>query len=163
MADYASKTSAWDCIFCKIISWDITTPGIFREDEEFMAFLSTRPSVEWFTVVVPKNHYGSDVLALPDDVLQRCIVAAKKVSKILLNYFDDVGRVGLVMEWTGVDHAHIKLIPMHGTKHMKEGEWKQYLSGREDYFEEYPGYIISTDGPKADEEDIRKLAEGLRK
>ena len=39
--------SAWsDCIFCEILNGNIKTAGIFREDEEFMAFLSTWPSVE---------------------------------------------------------------------------------------------------------------------
>ena len=163
MADYKSKTDKGECIFCKIIDGDIKTPGIFWEDDEFMAFLSTWPSVVGFTVVVPKEHYGSDCLAMPYDVLQRFIVVAKKVSEVLLKHFEDVGRVGLIMEGTGVDHAHIKLIPMHGTGHMKKGVWKQYLSGRSDYFEKYEGYIISTDGPKADEQKICELAEKLRK
>lgn len=162
MANYKSSTSKGNCIFCEIIKGNIQTPGIFWEDDEFMAFLSTWPSVEGFTVVVPKEHYGSDCLAMPDDVLQRFILVAKKVSSVLLEYFDDIGRVGLIMEGTGVDHAHIKLIPMHGTGHMKKGIWKQYLSGRSDYFEKYEGYIISTDGPKADPEKIRDLAKKLK-
>ncbi|MBS8122013.1 HIT family protein [Candidatus Vampirococcus lugosii] len=162
MANYKSSTDEGKCIFCEIIKGNIQTPGIFWEDNEFMAFLSTWPSVEGFTVVVPKEHYGSDCLALPDDVLQRFILATKKVSNVLLKNFDDVGRVGLIMEGTGVDHAHIKLVPMHGTGHMKKGVWKQYLSGRSDYFETYEGYIISTDGPKANPEKIRDLAKKLR-
>lgn len=162
MADYKSSTDEGKCIFCEIINWNLHTPGIFWENEEFMAFLSTRPSVEWFTVVVPKTHYGSDVLAMPDEVLQRFVIAAKKVSQLLLNYFEDVGRVGLIMEGTGIDHAHIKLVPMHGTAHMKQGIWKQYLSGRSDFFERYEGYIISTDGPKADPEKISLLAKKLK-
>lgn len=162
MADYKPKTDKGECIFCKIIDGAIKTPGVFWEDDEFMAFLSTWPSVEGFTVLVPKEHYGSDCLAMPDDILQKFIIAAKKVSKVLLRYFENVGRVGIIMEGTGIDHAHIKLVPMHGTGHMKKGIWKQYLSGRSDYFEKYEGYIISTDGPKADEQKIRKLAENLR-
>lgn len=162
MANYKSSTDGGDCIFCEIIKGNIQTPGIFWEDNEFIAFLSTWPSVEGFTVVVPKEHHGSDCLAMPDDVLQRFILVAKKVSNILLKHFDDVGRVGLIMEGTGVDHAHIKLVPMHGTGHMKKGIWKQYLSGKSDYFEKYEGYIISTDGPKADPEKIKDLAKKLR-
>jgi len=162
MANYKSSTDKGKCIFCEIIKGNIQTPGIFWEDDEFMAFLSTWPSVEGFTVIVPKEHYGSDCLAMPDDVLQGFVLAAKKVSNILLKHFDDVGRVGLIMEGTGVDHAHIKLDPMHGTEHMKKGAWKQYLSGRSDYFEKYEGYIISTDGPEADPEKLRDLAEKLK-
>ena len=127
-----------------------------------MAFLSGWPSVEGFTVVVPKKHYGSDVLSMPDKELQKFILATKKVSNILLKHFEEVGRVGLIMEGTGVDHAHIKLIPMHGTGHMKKGIWKQYLSGRSDYFDKYEGFLISTDGPKADPEKLKELANKLR-
>ena len=163
MANYKSSTDKGKCIFCEIIRGNIQTPGIFWEDSEFMAFLSTWPSVEGFTVVVPKQHFASDCLAMPDNILQKFILAAKKVSDILLKHFEDVGRVGLIMEGTGVDHAHIKLVPMHGTGHMKKGIWKQYLSGRSDYFEKYEGYIISTDGPKADPEKLKALAQNLRK
>ena len=162
MANYKSSTEEGKCIFCEIIRGNIPTPGIFWDDEEFMAFLSTWPSVEGFTVLVPKKHYGSDCLAMPDDILQRFILSAKKVSAVLSTHFEDVGRVGLIIEGTGVDHAHIKLIPMHGTGHLKKGIWKQYLSGQSDYFEKYEGYIISTDGPKADPEKLKDLAERLR-
>ena len=163
MANYKSSTNEGKCIFCEIVKGNIKTPGIFWEDKYFMAFLSTWPNTEGFTVVVTKEHYKSDVLALPDDMLQKIIISAKKVSNIILKHFEDVGRVGLIMERTGVDHAHIKLIPMHGTGHMKKGVWKQYLSGKSDYFNKYEGYIISTDGPKADPEEIKELAQKLRK
>ena len=162
MANYKSSTDEGKCIFCEIIKGNIQTPGIFWKNNEFMAFLSTWPSVEGFTVVVPKKHYGSDCLAMPDDVLQRFTLAAKKVSEVLLKHFEDVGRVGLIMEGTGIDHAHIKLVPMHGTGHLKKGIWKQYLSGRSDYTEKYEGYITSSDGPRADPEKLRALAEKLK-
>ncbi|MFC1644411.1 HIT family protein [Patescibacteria group bacterium] len=151
------------CIFCGIINGKIETPGIFWEDEKFMAFLSTFPSVNGFTVVIPKKHYDSDVLAMTEDDLSEFVLAAKKVSNILLSHFDDVGRVGLVMEGTGIDHAHIKLIPMHGTEYMKRGEWRPVASNKDDFYEKYEGYISSNDGPKADEEELRRVAENLKK
>jgi diadenosine tetraphosphate (Ap4A) HIT family hydrolase len=58
-------------------------------------------------------------------------------------YFDDVGRVGLIMEGTGIDHAHIKLFPMHNTSQLDESKWKQFHSKDDQYFETYPGYISS--------------------
>lgn len=151
-----------DCIFCAIVSGEIKTPGVFWEDEKFMAFLSTSPSVEGFSIVIPKKHYDSDVLAIPDEDLKDFVVATKKVSNILLDHFEDVGRVGLVMEGTGINHAHIKLIPMHGTEHMKRGEWKMIPSNKHDFYEKYEGWIASHDGPRADEKDLKKLADELR-
>ncbi len=68
MLQTKSSTDEGKCVFCEIIKGKIKTPGIFWEDHEFMAFLSTWPSVEGFTVVVPKEHYSSDFLTMPDDV-----------------------------------------------------------------------------------------------
>jgi len=163
MADYKSTTSDNNCVFCQIIKGNIKTPGIFWENAEFMAFLSTWPNTKGFTVIVPKDHYGSDVLAMPDSKLSKMVLVAKKVSTILIKMFADVGRVGLVMEGTGVDHAHIKLFPMHGTENLKTGNWKQHHSKNDKFFEQYEGYIASNDGPKADEQELKKLAKQLRK
>lgn len=162
MANYNTSTEQGKCIFCEIANGNLHTPGIFWEDENYMAFLSTWPSVEGFTVVIPKAHHYSDVLAMDDDHLKNFILAAKKVSQILLNGFEDVGRVGLVMEGTGVNHAHIKLIPMHGTDHMKNGDWKQYHSGKSNYYDKYEGFLVSADGPKADPVEIQNLADRLK-
>ncbi len=162
MASYEAKTKDNKCIFCEIVAGKLKA-GIFWEDDEFMAFLTTYPSTEGFSCVVPKKHFGSDVLKIPDDVLQRFIIAAKKVTQILENYYDDVGRVGVMMEGLGIDHAHIKLIPLHGTEHLKRGEWKQFLSNKEFWFDKYEGYISSADGPHVEPKKIWDLAEKIKK
>ena len=99
---------------------------------------------------------------MPDAILQKYIIAAKTVAEILENYFEDVGRVGLIMEGTGIDHAHIKLVPMHGTENLKKGIWKQVLSGKEFWFEKYEGWISSGSGPMIDSETLKELANRLR-
>lgn len=162
MADYEAKTKGGFCPFCEIAAGRLETPGVFWEDDTFMAFLSIDPNTEGFTCVIPKEHFGSDVLKMPDATLVEFVLAAKKVASVLENHFDDVGRVGLIMEGTGIDHAHIKLVPFHGTEHLKRGEWKQTLSGKEFWFDTYEGWISSGGGPKADPEKLRKLAVRLR-
>lgn len=162
MTNYKSTTEEGECIFCKIVSGDIKTPGIFWEDDEFMAFLSTYPNMEGVSAVIPKKHYGSDVLQMPNDILQRFILATKIVSKKLMRHFNDVGRIGLIMEGTGINHAHIKLYPMHGTGYMKKGEWKQCLSDDNKFFKTYEGYLSSNDGPEADPQELRELAKKLK-
>ncbi len=163
MVKYESSTKEGKCIFCEIVKGNITTPGIFWENDEFMSFLSLWPNTEGVSVVIPKKHYNSDVLALPDEVLQKFIIASKKVSEILMKHYKEVGRVGVIMEGMGINHAHIKLIPMHGTGNLKNGKWKQNLTEKTDYFEKYEGYITSTEGPKKSYEEINELAEKLRR
>jgi len=162
MATYDAITKDNKCIFCEIVAGCFETPGIFWENDEFMAFLSIDPNTEGFSCVIPKEHHGSDVLKMPDDMLQKFILASKHVATILENYFSDVGRVGLMMEGTGIDHAHIKLVPLHGTENLKKGMWEQFLSGKEFWFEKYEGWICSGGGPKADPEKLKILAQGLK-
>ena len=163
MATYDATTTENKCIFCEIVAGRFQTPGIFWENDEFMAFLSIDPNTEGFSCVIPKEHYGSDVMKMPDEMLQKFILAAKYVAGILESYFPDVGRVGVLMEGTGIDHAHIKLAPFHGTENLKNGGWQQYLSGKEFWFDKYEGWICSAGGPKADPEKLKLLAEGIRK
>ena len=164
MADYKDKTEEQKCIFCEIAKGNIKPLGnaLIYENDNFMAWLSPFPNTLGFTVVIPKKHYFSDVLKMDDNVFCDFLLVSKKVSNMLENYFEDVGRVGLIMEGTGINHAHIKLFPMHGTEFMKKGEWKQFHSGVDTYFEKYLGYISSNDGPKADFEKLAKLAKNIR-
>lgn len=163
MATYEPTTTEHKCVFCEIAAGRFQTPGIFWENDAFMAFLSIDPNTEGFSCVIPKEHYGSDVMKMPDDILQQFILASKHVAGILENYFPDVGRVGVLMEGTGIDHAHIKLAPMHGTGELKRGEWKQYLSGKEFWFDTYEGWICSGGGPMADMNQLKLLAENIKK
>ena len=159
MANYGSKTKEGKCIFCEIARGNIEPRkgGKFWENEKYMAWLSPFPNTNGFTVVIPKKHYGSDVLQMPDKELAEFIIEIKKISEHLLSKLENVGRIGLIMEGTGIDHAHIKLIPLHGTEYMKKGEWRQVHSRVNTYFKTYLGYISSNDGPKANEKSIEKL------
>jgi len=162
MGKYEAKTADNKCVFCEIANHTLDTPGIFWENDQFMAFLSIDPNTEGFTCVIPKKHFGSDVLKMPSDYLKNLLMAAKQVALILENYFNDVGRVGLIMEGTGIDHAHVKLVPMHGTEYMKRGEWKQILSGKNFWFDKYEGWISSGSGPKTDPFKLKNLADDLK-
>lgn len=151
-----------DCIFCRIVRGEEKTPGIFWEDEHHMAMLSIDPNTEGFSIVIPKDHYDSDILDMPDEALTLFILAAKKASHVLGRAFDDVGRIGLLMEGTGINHAHIKLSPMHHTPELKEGGFQHYPSGKEFWFDRYDGYISSGPGPMADPKHLTEVAQRIR-
>ncbi len=161
MALYDATMKDGTCIFCDIIRKN--DPNVILwEDTKHAAFLSIDPNTPGFTLVVPKQHYGSDILGMPDEALRDFIVAAKNVSEVLKNFYESVGRVGLIMEGTGIDHAHIKLIPMHGTEHMKKGEWKQMFSDAEHWFETYEGWLSSAGGPMADRAQLTELTTRIK-
>jgi diadenosine tetraphosphate (Ap4A) HIT family hydrolase len=147
------------CVFCGIISGEVPSYKIW-EDEKHVAFLSIFPNTEGTTVVVPKDHYSSYVFDLPDQVLSELILAAKKVAKLLDARLEDVGRTAMVFEGYGVDHAHAKLFPMHGTADLKA--WKKIESNVDKYFNQYEGYISSHDYERADDTLLAALAKKIR-
>lgn len=164
MANYKSKTENNKCILCEIANGNIPPMGngMIYEDEKYMAWLSPFPNTLGFTAVAPKKHFSSDVLTMSDKEFTELLLVSKKVAKMLENHFEDVGRVGLIIEGMGIDHAHIKLSPMHGTGYMKKGEWRQHHSEIETYFDKYEGYISSNDSKQADLDELELLAKMIR-
>lgn len=149
-----------DCIFCQIAQGQAPSHKIW-ENETHLAFLSIFPNTEGFTIVIPKEHYGSYAFEQDDQILSELIIATKKVAHILDNYFSDVGRCGLFFEGFGVDHLHSKLFPMHGTGDMTK--WEPIESGDYNrYFEQYPGYLSSNSGERADDQKLAELAAKIR-
>lgn len=147
------------CIFCKIVSGQAPSHKIW-EDESHLAFLSIFPNTLGFTVVITKKHYPSDLFSLDDGVFHGLVFAARETARLLNRSLDDVGRTGLIIEGMMIDHAHIKLFPMHGTR---KGDWEEHLSsGVNKYFEKYEGYISSHNGPLATDADLARLAQKIR-
>ena len=148
------------CIFCDIVDGRSPSHTIW-EDEKYIAFLSIYPNTEGFSVVVTKEHYPSYVFDLPDDVVADLVLAAKQVAKLLDERLPDVGRTGMILEGFGIDHAHAKLFPMHGTA--GDGEWRKRSSNMDKYFTEYEGYISSHDYKRADDARLAELAKKIKK
>lgn len=147
-----------NCVFCKIVRGKEPCHKIW-EDKEHLAFLSIYPNTKGFSVVITKKHYSSYAFNLPDDVLKKLTIASKKVAKLLDQKLEDVGRTGMIFEGFGVNHAHAKLFPMHGTKMRK---WKQIASSVDKYFTIYEGYISSHNYKRADDKNLSELAKKIR-
>ncbi|MCX6824733.1 MAG: HIT domain-containing protein [candidate division SR1 bacterium] len=145
-----------DCVFCKIVAGEIPSVKIW-EDDNFFAIFDIFPNCKGQTLVISKEHHDSDIFVLQDDYYAKYTLAVKKVISLLKQGLG-VQRVGMVMEGLGVNHAHFKLYPMHGlTKDRKE-----YIGGRELSFDDYPGYITTEIGPKADINELQKLADSFK-
>ena len=148
-----------NCVFCEIVTGAIPCHLIWEGDTH-MAFLSSHPNTEGFSVVIPKRHYSSYIFAQDDSVASALVLAARKVALILDQALDDVGRTGMIFEGYGVDHLHAKLFPMHGTGN--SSEFKPIASSYMKYFQKYEGYISSHDAAKADEAELTELARRIR-
>lgn len=146
-----------NCIFCKIAKGEIGTAKVW-EDENFLAFLDINPNTRGMTLLIPKKHYGSYIFDMPDKELSEMMIAGKKVAGMLEKAFG-VGRVAVVMEGMGVDHVHIKLYPLHGVgKDFQEMNVSERI-----FFDKYQGYISTQMGPQLSGEELKKVADLIRK
>jgi len=144
-----------DCIFCKIVKGELPSVKIW-EDKEFIAVLDKMPNTEGMTLIIPKKHYDSYAFDMPDEFYTKFMLASKKVAKLLEKGLK-VKRVAMVMEGMGVNHAHIKLYPLHGIKEKFEEMWAE----KEIYFNKYEGYLSTQTGPKKSIEELNKIADKI--
>jgi diadenosine tetraphosphate (Ap4A) HIT family hydrolase len=147
------------CPYCDIIEGKQFCHKIW-ENEDFLAFLSIFPNTDGFTILITKQHYPAYIFDLPDELLFKFIQAAKTVAKLLDTKLEDVGRTGLIVESTGIDHAHIKLIPMHGTANI--AKWQPPIAYLDKYFKKYEGYLSSHDSTRRTDKELEKIAKKIR-
>ena len=138
-----------ECIFCKIANNESPCFKIW-ENDEFLAFLDIMPNVKGQTLLVPKQHYDSDLFQIDDaDFYKRLMSAAKEVVDMLKKSLK-VQRVWMIMEWMWVNHLHLKLYPMYGLN--EERQQIEVRSGI--FFETYPGYLTTQMWEQADMEEL---------
>ncbi|MFC1649813.1 HIT family protein [Patescibacteria group bacterium] len=155
------SSNSTNCIFCRIVSGDIPSEIIW-DDDSHVAFLTPFPNTEGFTVVATKEHKPSYAFENDNETLTSIVLATKKVARFIDKAYADVGRCGMFFEGFGVDHLHSKLFPMHGTGNMDD--WEMIESDiLEVYFDKYPGYLSSHNGKKAEDKELRKIADKIRK
>ena len=145
-----------NCIFCKIAKGEIPCAKIW-EDDKYLAFLDINPNTKGMTLVIPKEHFHSYLFDMPAGKQSEFLGAANKVARMLEKYFK-ISRVALVMEGMGINHAHLKLYPLHGVTDKFVEMW----ASEKKFFEKYEGYISTQLGPQADMEELKKLAEEIK-
>ena len=144
-----------DCIFCKIVKGEINSVKIF-EDKDFLAILDVNPNTEGMTLVLTKEHYDSYAFNMSDNIYKKFLITTKEVAKILEKGLD-VKRVAMVMEGMGINHAHIKLYPLHGI----DEKFKEMWAKDKIYFEKYNGYISTQLGPQKSIEELNVVAKKI--
>ena len=145
-----------DCLFCKIIAGDQKSWKVY-EDKDHIAFLTPFPNTPGFTVLITREHFGSYLFDLEKNRYVSMLKAARKLAKILDKKLG-TKRTGLIIEGMGVDHAHIKLVPMYG---IPDGDWKPILSSSPEFNEQYRGFLESKDGPRMSDQELDRIQQEI--
>lgn len=112
-----------DCIFCKIIVWEIPCYTIFENDYVF-AFLDIRPLHLGHVLVVPKKH--EDHFYDLDSTNYIELMDAVQILAPAIQEATSSKRVWVVIEWLEVAHAHIHLIPINQTGDLDSSHRKSF-------------------------------------
>ena len=104
-----------NCIFCKLANGDIPTMSLY-EDEDFRVIFDASPATLGHALILPKEH-AANVFEMPDDLLAKAHVLAKKLAKVLTEVFnaDGVNILQNNNEAAGqsVFHFHSHIIPRY--------------------------------------------------
>ncbi|MBW2988516.1 HIT domain-containing protein [Candidatus Woesearchaeota archaeon] len=145
-----------NCVFCKIVKGDIPSVKIY-EDDEFIAILDINPNTEGATLLISKQHYPSYIVDIPEEPYTKFFERARKIAKLLEKGLG-VKRCAIVLEGMGINHAHLKIYPLHGISE----EWHPVEAEERVYFKAYPGYVSTQLGPQASLEELEKVANKIR-
>lgn len=145
-----------NCVFCDIVSGKIQAHKIY-EDMKYIAILDIHPNTSGQTLIITKKHYPSYVFKMNERKYLDLMKVSKKIA-ILLDNKLKVKRTAMVMEGMGIDHAHIKLYPLHGLNK----EFKEIWAKKRIFFDKYKGYITTLMGPEIKKEHLKKISKKIR-
>src|SRR3989338_6058603 len=103
------------CRFCEIAQHKVSDYVIW-EDGKFMALLDINPANPGHCMLIPKEHvdYFFD---LPDSLYLELFKTAKRISEPLRKAMN-AKRVGIAVSGFDVHHAHLHLVPLHGSNEL---------------------------------------------
>ncbi|TNN40961.1 Isoaspartyl peptidase [Liparis tanakae] len=142
--------SSNDSLFCRIVRGQQQQWRVW-EDSEHVAFLTPYPNTPGLTVVVPRKHLSSDIFKLEEADYKALILATYKVARLLEEGMRARG-VALIFEGLEIDYAHAKLIPL-----LPSPDGTKPADLQAEFFQSYPGYVSSLDGPAADPETLKGI------
>jgi histidine triad (HIT) family protein len=141
-----------DCLFCRLIADQIPSHKIY-EDERHIAVLDIFPSVRGQALVLPKKHLSSYVFALDDADYSALMRASREVALLIDRTLGTI-RTCMVMEGMEVDHAHIKLYPIHAILRHTATETID--------LNQYPGYLSTLHGERMPDAELAEIAAAFR-
>jgi histidine triad (HIT) family protein len=104
-----------DCIFCKIVAGELPARKV-DEDEHTIAFMDISPWTRGHALVIPREH-ARNLYEAPDELLERTVVAAKRLAVKMRDRLgcDGVNLLNSCEEaaWQTVFHLHVHVIPRY--------------------------------------------------
>lgn len=97
-------------LFAKLIKGQLPT-WKWLDNKEYSGFLTPFPNTPGYSVLIPKRHLASDILAIdsePFEALMRQAWSARQ----MLQKGTGARAVGIIFEGFEIDWAHVKLIPI---------------------------------------------------
>ncbi len=133
-----------DCIFCKILVGDIPAEIVY-EDKDAIAFMDISPVTKGHVLVIPREHY-KDVIDVPEEILQKMIVVAKKIApKIVEAVGADGFNIGINNGKAAgqvVYHLHMHVMPRYEYDNLKMWEGDGYQEGEiKEYGDKIRNYL----------------------
>lgn len=115
-----------DCIFCKIIKYEIPSTKVY-EDDKFLAFMDIQPVSDGHLLIIPKEHieWMQDV---DDETISEIFKLSKKLMISLKKGIEcDYVQVSVVGK--DVPHFHIHLMPRYLNDGLAGYQTKTYEDG----------------------------------
>jgi histidine triad (HIT) family protein len=104
-----------DCIFCKIVSGDISAKKLF-ETPNSLAFLDAFPLTRGHTLVIPKNHYNKI-----QDMNESDSKDLFETVKIIAGKLESISLSSLIAIHNGkesgqeIPHVHVHIVPRNSS------------------------------------------------
>ena len=96
------------CAFCKVVK-DPSGVFILYEDEDILAFLTSKPFKPGASMIIPKKHIDN-FFDVPDQLAHKIVATAQALSKRIKSQLNPK-RVSCLVNGFGVPHTHFRLIP----------------------------------------------------
>jgi histidine triad (HIT) family protein len=104
-----------ECLFCGIVAGDVPAQ-IVDSDEHTVAFMDINPATPGHALVVPRKH-STDLMDVPDQDLERTMVAARRLARRMEETLEPAGYNILnacrPAAWQTVFHYHLHVIPRY--------------------------------------------------
>jgi diadenosine tetraphosphate (Ap4A) HIT family hydrolase len=135
-------------LFARLIEEDIPC-WKYHDTPDHVAFLTPFPNTTGYSCIIPKRHFSSNILGMPEEPYLELLETGWDVAQLFKEAFQ-VERVGFMMEGYEINHAHLKVVPIFDDCRV-EGSHDTV------WFDQYSGFLTSEKGKQLAEAEVKKL------